>query len=85
MRTQCFFRLDGKIVKNGWISECESATLEDRDGYPVQVGGPPDQSGNGCMPTWGFAFPYEVGFALNFTVDANKIPTGCGEIEQGLL
>ena len=60
----------------------------------AQVGGPPlmneseadlekEVMEGQCKPSaTAFAMPYEVGFVLDFDVDADNVPTGCAELDD---
>ena len=82
MRQQCFIkRSDGSGYRRKSLEGCESAELFEKDGYLYQKGGPPMNQDDSCLTNvFMFAFPYEVGFVLNFT-DINNYPRGCGPLD----
>ena len=82
MRKGCFEKLiDGGARKN--IPGCEDAKIDPNTF--VQTGGP-REDGNLCINEgWSFGLPYEVSFVLNFTVDYENHPRGCGPLDQDIM
>jgi len=81
LRYGCFKQeSDGSFTNtNGW--GCETATLIDRDGFKIQVGGPeaPSECWHGG---WQFLMPFEAGLIMDFQVNkTTNIPTGCGPFD----
>ena len=71
---------DGSHVKRT-TPECEDAVLEDRNGFPVQKGGPPIPERSKCSTGWQFMLPFEFGLVIDFDVDVEtNVPLGCGAI-----
>ena len=82
MRKRCFTpKSDSSGFDRRSLNGCESAELLEKDGFLYQKGGPPMNQENSCYHhNLMFAFPYEVGFVLNFT-EINNYPRGCGPLD----
>ena len=83
MRQGCFVeKSDGSgYDRNWWVNGCDTAELIEKDGFLYQKGGPPMNQEEACATNIiEFAFPYELGFVLNFT-EINNYPRGCGPLD----
>ena len=78
----CFVKKsDGSGYDRKNLQGCETAELFENDGFLYQKGGPPKPQDSSCYnEIIMFAFPYEVGFVVNFTT-INNYPRGCGYLD----
>ena len=82
VKTQRFELMNRKACKN------TGADVEHRAGKRgwFQTGGPPidqrDQEAQCKQSAISFAMPFEVGLAMNFSVDDDNIPGGCGQLDN---
>ena len=82
MRQYCFVeKSDGSGYDRKNLKGCDTAELFEKEGFMYQKGGPPMSQHAACGSSIiQFAFPYEVGFVLNFT-EINNYPRGCGPLD----
>merc|ERR1711915_689920 len=81
VRKSCFDPvLNGGFRRN--IPGCEEATIDPQT--LVQVGGPRETRNLCKNEGWSFGLVYEVSMVLNFTVDAENHPRGCGPLDKDM-
>ena len=87
MREECFVWKNGTLDKRPYMGhKCDGANITKKDGFYYQIGGPTKSrtSGKFRFTTCGngriFAMPFEVSFAINFTV-VDGLPRGCGILD----
>jgi len=78
LTVDCFDKVDGVWQRRWW---CPEATLNLTT--MVQYGGPrmPDWYNSCRHEGWSFGLPFEVNFVVNFTVDGENRPRGCGPLD----
>ena len=92
MRVDCFDFVDGTYVKrpgeNCQARSFQSLIPRSQDAEldlvrMVQTGGAQVPWEELCKSEgWTFGLPYEVGFVVNFTVDGENRPRGCGALDH---
>jgi len=85
LRETCFKLINGNWKKLNGIKGCKTAERFERDGMSFQRGGPLKYQ-NKTIPCMNqhqaFAMPYEVGFVIDFDIDEELIPKGCGQLDE---
>merc|ERR1719186_36145 len=78
LREDCFDKINGVWQKKPSLS-CSDAELDPIT--LIQTGGG-RSNGNLCKDEgWSFGLPFEVNFVVNFTVDGENRPRGCGPLD----
>ena len=87
MREQCYVWENGNLTRRPYMGQkCKDAYPVKKEGFYYQIGGPAKSrtSGKYRQTTCGggriFAMPFEVSFAINFTV-VDGLPRGCGILD----
>ena len=78
---------NGTFVHRPYMGKkCKGADIIEKDGFHYQIGGPvkartsPKYRQGTCGNGRFFAMPFEVSFAINFTV-VDGLPRGCGILD----
>ena len=88
LREKCF-----KWKNEKWslrsVAGCETANYVEKDGKLFQTGGPikykteEDRAKGPCNNQHQtFAMPFEAGFVIDFDIDDENIPKGCGPLNE---
>ena len=87
VRYPCFIKVGENKFDRRNTPGCEAGNAEliDRDGFKIQIGGPPDNQRTTlrCQSGWQFLMPFEMSLVLDFDVDPKtNLPTGCGFFDK---